>query len=68
VGLADLPQIVELIKEGVMESSATNKPMMDGYWSVLAMWQAGMGVNMPKRIDTGIVLVTKDMAQNYKGF
>ena len=68
VGLADLPQIIELIKEGVMESTATNKPMMDGYWSVLAMWQAGMGVNMPKWIDTGTVLVTKDMTQNYKGY
>ncbi len=41
---------------------------MQGYWSVLAMWQKSLGVNMPLRIDTGVVIVTKDMAKNYTGF
>jgi hypothetical protein len=41
---------------------------MQGYWTVLALWQATMGVNMPKHIDTGIAVITKDMAKRYKGF
>lgn len=68
VGLDDLPQLIELIKEGVVESSSSTKPRMQGYWSVLALWQATLGVNMPKRIDTGIAVITQDMTENYQGF
>ncbi len=68
VGLDDLNQLIELIGEGVCESSSSTKPMMQGYWSVLAMWQKSLGVNMPLRIDTGVVIVTKDMVKGYKGF
>lgn len=67
VGLDDLPQMIELINEGVAELSASTKPRMQGYWTVLALWQSTMGVNMPKRIDTGIAVITKDMAKSYKG-
>jgi ribose transport system substrate-binding protein len=68
VGMDDLPQMIELINEGVADSSASTKPRMQGYWTVLALWQATMGVNMPKRIDTGIAVISKDMAKGYKGF
>ena len=68
VGLDDLPQLIELIKEGVVESSSSTKPKMQGYWSVISLWQATLGVNMPKRIDTGIAVVTQDMTENYQGF
>jgi ribose transport system substrate-binding protein len=68
VGSDDLPELVELIKEGVVESSTSTKPRMQGYWTVLALWQATMGINMPKRIDTGIAVITKEMAKDYKGY
>ncbi len=68
VGLDDLPQMIELIKEGVAESSSSTKPRMQGYWTVLALWQATLGVNMPKRIDTGIAVITQEMTKDYKGF
>ncbi len=68
VGLDDLNQLIELINEGVAESSSSTKPKMQGYWSVLAMWQKSLGTNMPLRIDTGVVIVTKEMAKNYTGF
>ena len=68
VGLDDLNQLIELINEGVAESSSSTKPKMQGYWSVLAMWQKALGVNMPLRIDTGVVIVTREMAKNYTGF
>lgn len=68
VGMDDLPQMIELIKEGVADSSTSTKPRMQGYWSVLSLWQATLGVNMPKSIDTGIAIITKRMTQDYKGF
>ncbi len=68
VGLDDLPQMIDLIKEGVADSSASTKPRTQGYWAVISMWQAKMGALMPKRIDTGIGVITKGMTTNYKGF
>jgi len=68
VGTADLPQMIELIKEGVVDSSTSTKPRMQGYWSVISLWQAMLGVNMPKRIDTGVAIITKRMTENYQGF
>lgn len=68
VGLDDLPQMIELIKEGIADSSASTKPRTQGYWAILSMWQAKLGGLMPKRIDTGIAVITKDMAENYQGF
>lgn len=69
VGSDDLPQMIELIKIGVADSSASTKPRMQGgYWSVIALWQATLGVKMPKRIDTGIAIITKTMTKDYKGF
>jgi ribose transport system substrate-binding protein len=68
VGLDDLPQMIDLIREGVADSSASTKPRTQGYWAVISMWQAKMGALMPKSIDTGIGVITKDMTTNYKGF
>ena len=67
VGTDDLPQLIKFINEGVVESSFSTKPRMQGYWSILALWQATLGRNMPKRIDTGIVIITKEVTKNYKG-
>ncbi len=68
VGSDDLPQMIELIKEGVADSSTSTKPRMQGYWSVISLWQATLGIHMPKRIDTGIGIITKRIAMDYKGF
>jgi ribose transport system substrate-binding protein len=68
VGLDDLPQMVQLIGEGVADSSASTKPRTQGYWAVIAMWQGKLGGLMPKRVDTGIGVITKQMVKDYKGF
>lgn len=60
VGLDDLPEMVQLIKDGVADSSSSTKPEMQGYWSVMTMWQKALGVDTPKYIDTGIAVLTKD--------
>jgi ribose transport system substrate-binding protein len=69
VGLDDLPQMIDLIRDGVADSSSSTKPRTQGYWAVISMWQTKLGTNLlPGRIDTGIAVITKDMAKNYKGF
>lgn len=66
VGLDDLPEMVQLIKDGVADSSSSTKPEMQGYWSVIALWQNAQGVQTPKYIDTGIAVITKENADTYK--
>ncbi|OQM74321.1 substrate-binding domain-containing protein [Manganibacter manganicus] len=60
VGLDDLSQMIQLIKDGVADSSSSTKPEMQGYWSVMTMWQKATGAETPKYIDTGISFLTKD--------
>lgn len=59
VGLDNLNDMIQLIKEGVAESSASSRPEMQGYWSVISAWQQAIGQKTPKYIDTGIDLITK---------
>lgn len=66
VGLDDLPEMVQLIKDGVAESSSSSKPEMQGYWSVVTLWQNALGMKTPKYIDTGIAVITKDNLKTYK--
>ncbi len=66
VGLDDLPEMVQLIKDGVADSSSSTKPEMQGYWSVIALWQNAQGIHTPKYIDTGIAVITKENADTYK--
>jgi ribose transport system substrate-binding protein len=57
VGLDDLPELVALIRDGVVQSSVATKPKAQGYWAVLALWQQRLGAPLIERIDTGITLV-----------
>lgn len=66
VGLDDLPEMVQLVKDGVADSSSASRPDMQGYWSVIALWQNTLGMKTPKYIDTGTVVITKDNLTTYK--
>lgn len=59
VGLDNLNDMIQLIKDGVAESSASSRPEMQGYWAVVAAWQKAAGQKTPKYIDTGIDVLTK---------
>ncbi|WP_243429522.1 substrate-binding domain-containing protein [Acetobacter sacchari] len=59
VGLDNLNDMIQLIKDGVAESSASSRPEMQGYWAVVAAWQKAAGQKTPKNIDTGIDIITK---------
>jgi ribose transport system substrate-binding protein len=60
VGLDNLPEMLQLIRNGVADSSSSTKPEMQGYWAVMTMWQKALGIDTPKYIDTGIAVITKD--------
>ncbi len=67
VGLDDLPETIQLIREGVVDSTYATKPHTQGYWSIITLWQAKLGAPLPMDIDTGIGIVTRDNAENYQG-
>ena len=66
VGMDDLAQLLVLIKEGVVESSSSTKPYMQGSWAVMAMWMEALGRPTPKWIDTGIAVITQDNVDTYR--
>lgn len=67
VALDDLPETIKLIQAGVIDSSYATKPRTQGYWVVVALWQAKLGAALPQDIDTGIGIVTQDNAAHYQG-
>jgi ribose transport system substrate-binding protein len=54
VGLDDLPELLQMIRNGVVDSSAATKPRSQGYWAVVNLWQQSLGAPPIERIDTGI--------------
>ena len=54
VALDDLPELLNLIQVGVVDSTAASRPISQGYWSVLTLWQQSLGAPPIQRIDTGI--------------
>ena len=60
VSMDGIRPILEAVKAGVIEASAATMPHMQGSMAVLMLWQATLGVPLPKNVDTGIDLITKD--------
>ncbi|MEY4297644.1 MAG: hypothetical protein RLZZ423_823 [Cyanobacteriota bacterium] len=56
VALDDLPEQLELIRNGVVDSSAATQPRAQGYWAVVNLWQQRLGAPAIERIDTGIAV------------
>ena len=51
----------------MIDSSAATIPRMQGAMSVLMLWQASLGVPLPRVIDTGIDVITQDNVDRYMG-
>jgi ribose transport system substrate-binding protein len=65
VSMDGIKPILDAIKEGVIESSSATKPRMQGSMSILMLWQASLGVQIPQLIDTGIDVITQDNVDQY---
>lgn len=66
VGLDDLSQMLVLVEEGVADSSSASRPLMQGYWSVMNMWQEATGAVTPDQIDTGNIMITQENVETFK--
>lgn len=65
VGMDSIAPIAAAVADGVLESSVATIPRMQGALSVLMLWQASLGLPVPRYVDTGIELVTAKNAQDY---
>ncbi|MGU3575118.1 substrate-binding domain-containing protein [Brucellaceae bacterium C25G] len=70
VGIDDVPQLQELMRDGVLDLSIATRPRMIGEWSTVALLLQNLGVQTPSWIDTGIGYMTPDMVKdgNIDGF
>jgi ribose transport system substrate-binding protein len=65
VSMDGIKPILDAIKEGVIDSSSATIPRMQGSMSVLMLWQASLGVQLPQAIDTGIDVITQENVDKY---
>lgn len=60
VGIDNLPEMLELIKNGIADSSSSTRPHIQGFYSVMMLYDAANGIVTPKMVDTGILFITSD--------
>lgn len=65
VGMDGIAPILEAIKDGILESSSSTIPGMQGSMAILMLWQVSLGVRIPRRIDTGIDLITRENVDHF---
>ena len=66
VSMDGITPILNAIKEGVIDASSATIPRMQGSMSVLMLWQASLGVQIPQAIDTGIDVITQENVDRYR--
>lgn len=60
VGLDNLPEMLDMIRNGVADSSSASQPELQGYWSVMLLWAQATGASVPGYLDTGNAFLTKE--------
>lgn len=65
VGMDGIKPILDAIKQGVIDSSSATIPKMQGSMSILMLWQASLGVQLPQAIDTGIDVITQENVDKF---
>lgn len=57
VSLDNLVEILDYVKSGTISATSSTIPQMQGSMSVLMLWQTSIGVEIPKKVDTGIAFI-----------
>ena len=60
VALDDLPELLDQIRSGLVDSTAASKPQAQGYWAVVNLWQQRLGAPTIERIDAGISVFSRN--------
>jgi ribose transport system substrate-binding protein len=70
VGIDDLPQLQELMREGVLDLSVATKPNNIGEWATISLMMSNLGIDPVIWYDTKYGLLTPDMVAdgNIRGF
>ncbi|NLC26930.1 MAG: sugar ABC transporter substrate-binding protein [Fastidiosipila sp.] len=53
----NLIEILEYVKSGTITATSSTMPQMQGSMSILMLWQAHLGVDIPQTVDTGIAYI-----------
>lgn len=64
VGLDNLPEMLDMIRNGIADSSSASQPELQGYWSVMLLWAQATGAPVPQYLDTGNAFLTKETLGN----
>lgn len=65
VAMDNLIEILDYIPDTISATSSTI-PQMQGSMSVLMLWQATLGIEIPQKVDTGIAYIDKDNIAEWK--
>ena len=57
VSMDNLIEILNYVKSGTITATSSTIPQMQGSMAVLMMWQASIGMEIPKVVDTGIAYI-----------
>jgi ribose transport system substrate-binding protein len=57
VSMDNLIEILNYVKSGTITATSSTIPQMQGSMAVLMMWQASIGLEIPKVVDTGIAYI-----------
>lgn len=57
VSMDNLIEILDYVKKGTITATSSTIPQMQGSMSILMLWQASIGVEIPKVVDTGIAYI-----------
>ena len=57
VSMDNLIEILDYVKSGTITATSSTIPQMQGSMSVLMLWQASLGMEIPKIVDTGIAYI-----------
>lgn len=60
VSMDNLIEILNYVKSGTITATSSTIPQMQGSMSVLMLWQASIGFDIPKVVDTGIAYIDSE--------
>ncbi|MEO0385411.1 MAG: substrate-binding domain-containing protein [Pseudomonadota bacterium] len=60
VGLDNLAEMLDLIRDGVADSSSASQPQLQGWYSVMMLWAQANDMPVPLFIDTGNAFINAD--------
>ncbi len=65
VSMDNLIEILDYVPQTITATSST-LPQMQGQYSILLLWQAANGLDIPKKVDTGIAVIDESNIDEWK--